>query len=71
MAEVLEAFSAEEKARAHRLLAARVAHMGQRKFEEGDWADVYCGAKGIPTKGWSNLNIDVMHTARLASSTRC
>jgi len=32
-----------------------------RKFEEGDWAEVYCRAKGIPLKGWSNLDIDVMH----------
>jgi len=32
-----------------------------RKFEEGDWADVYSTAKGIPNRGWSNLNIDVMH----------
>jgi len=32
-----------------------------RKLEEGDWADVYCRAKGIPNRGWSNLNIDVMH----------
>ncbi len=31
-----------------------------RKMEEGDWADVYCRAKGIPNTGWSNLNIDVM-----------
>ena len=37
--------------------------MGARKFEEGDWADVYCGAKGIPKAGWSNLNIDIMHGA--------
>lgn len=32
-----------------------------RKFEEGDWAEVYCTAKEIPNRGWSNLNIDVMH----------
>jgi len=59
--ETLVAFSPEEKQRANLLLAARVAHMGSRKFEEGDWADVYCGAKGIPKVGWSNLNIDIMH----------
>ncbi|MGH9755957.1 MAG: hypothetical protein ACREA2_24520 [Blastocatellia bacterium] len=35
--------------------------MNGRKFEEGDWADVYCGAKKIPLRGWSNLDIDVMH----------
>ncbi len=34
-----------------------------RKFEEGDWAYVYCAAKGIPNEGWSNLHIDVMHGA--------
>ncbi len=59
--ETLSAFSPEQLHRAHRLLAARVAHMGARKFEEGDWADVYCGAKEIPRAGWSNLNIDIMH----------
>ena len=32
-----------------------------RKFEEGDWADVYCTAKNIPNRGWSNLNIDVIY----------
>src|SRR5439155_188998 len=32
-----------------------------RKLEEGDWAQVYCRAKGLPNRGWSNLNIDVMH----------
>lgn len=32
-----------------------------RKFEEGDWSYVYCNAKNIPHRGWSNLNIDVMH----------
>ncbi|MBM4458080.1 MAG: hypothetical protein FJ011_10005 [Chloroflexi bacterium] len=46
---------------AHRLLASRVASMLGRKFEEGDWSSVYHAAKGIPTRGWSNLNIDVMH----------
>jgi hypothetical protein len=61
MCEVLSAFTLEERTRAHRLLAARVAHMGGRKFEEGDWADIYCGAKGIPLRGWSNLSIDVAH----------
>jgi hypothetical protein len=32
-----------------------------RKLEEGDWAYVYCGAKEIPLRGWSNLSIDVLH----------
>lgn len=32
-----------------------------RKLEEDDWNRVYCGAKGIPLRGWSNLNIDVIH----------
>lgn len=57
----LPVFTAEQCERVHRLLALRVAHMMGRKFEEGDWADVYCEAKGIPKKGWSNLNIDVMY----------
>lgn len=32
-----------------------------RKLEEGDWSSVYCRSKGIPDRGWSNLNIDVMY----------
>lgn len=43
------------------LLATRVAFMRGRKFEEDDWADVYCRAKGLPKRGWSNLDIDIMH----------
>lgn len=58
---ILAAFTPEEAARVHLLLASKVASMFGRKFEEGDWSDVYCGAKGIPESGWSNLNIDVMH----------
>jgi hypothetical protein len=58
---LLRAFSDDEYQRAHLLLASRVASMHGRKMEEGDWADVYCAAKGIPEAEWSNLNIDVMH----------
>ncbi len=58
----LPAFSTDEKTMAHTLLASRVASMMGRKFEEGDWAAVYHAAKGIPDHGWSNLNIDVMHS---------
>jgi hypothetical protein len=57
----LQAFTDDEREKAHTLLAIRVAHMMGRKLEEGDWAEVYCRAKGIPVKGWSNLDIDVMH----------
>jgi hypothetical protein len=57
----LAAFSAKEYRKAHKLLATRVAFMMGRKFEEGDWAQVYCTAKNIPNRGWSNLNIDVIH----------
>lgn len=32
-----------------------------RKMEEADWSSVYCRAKGIPERGWSNLNIDVIY----------
>jgi hypothetical protein len=56
----LAAFSAQESIRVHELLASRVAYMMGRKLEEGDWISVYCAAKGLPDKGWSNLNIDVM-----------
>jgi hypothetical protein len=57
----LQAFTNEEREKAHTLLAIRVAHMMGRKLEEGDWAEVYCRAKGIPIRGWSNLDIDIMH----------
>lgn len=57
----LPAFSKAEYVKAHMLLASQVAIMMGRKFEEGDWAHVYCTAKDIPLRGWSNLNIDVMH----------
>jgi len=57
----LPAFTAKEKENAHTLLAMRVAHMMGRKLEEGDWAEVYCRAKNIPLRGWSNLDIDVAH----------
>lgn len=57
----LAAFTPSQRETVHRLLAAKVARMMGRKLEEADWADVYCRAKGIPTRGWSNLNIDVMH----------
>lgn len=58
---VLAAFTPEEREKVHSFLARRVAYMMGRKLEEGDWADVYCSAKGIENKGWSNLKIDVMH----------
>lgn len=61
MANTLSAFSAEEKQTAKVLLATQVAMMMGRKFEEGDWSSVYCRAKGIPEREWSNLHIDVMH----------
>jgi hypothetical protein len=59
----LPAFTEQEYETAQVLLATRVAYMMGRKLEEGDWAEVYCRAKGIPLQGWSNLNIDVMHDA--------
>lgn len=56
----LPVFTDEERQAAHRLLATRVAFMNGRKFEEGDWSVVYCGAKGIPPQKWSNVEIDVI-----------
>jgi len=55
------AFSKDEFDKAHVLLASRVAVMMGRKFEEGDWSSMYCMAKAIPQRGWSNLNIDVIY----------
>src|SRR3990172_8674462 len=57
----LSAFTQAVYKKAHELLATRVAFMMGRKFEEGDWAAVYCTAKNIPNRGWSNLNIDVIY----------
>jgi hypothetical protein len=57
---VLQAFTGAEYEKAHRLLGAKLAFMMGRKFEEGDWGEVYCSAKGILYAGWSNLNIDVV-----------
>jgi hypothetical protein len=57
----LPSFTPEQKRKAHILLATRVAYMMGRKMEEGDWSWVYCGAKGIPERGWSNLKIDVTY----------
>lgn len=57
----LAAFTGKEQEKAHFLLATQVAYMMGRKMEEGDWSSVYCGAKGIPERGWSNLSIDVMY----------
>lgn len=57
----LPAFSNSEFEMAHKLLASRVATMMGRKLEEGDWAYVYCVAKDIPNRGWSNLNMDIIY----------
>lgn len=57
----LPVFNGEEYNNARIYLATQVAGMMGRKFEEGDWAKVYCAAKGIPLGSWSNLDIDVTH----------
>lgn len=57
----LPVFTIAQYKRMHRLLATKVAMMMGRKFEEDDWAEVYCIAKQIPNTGWSNLKIDIMH----------
>lgn len=56
----LPVFDPADLRRAHHLLATQVSGMMGRKLEEGDWAKVYCQAKGIPLVGWSNTDIDVM-----------
>ena len=57
----LRAFSILQARKAKVLLAAKVANMMGRKFEEGDCSEVYCKAKDIPDSGWSNLHIDISH----------
>lgn len=56
----LPVFDVAQFERARHLLATQVSEMMGRKLEEGDWAKVYCEAKGIPLAGWSNTDIDVM-----------
>jgi hypothetical protein len=57
----LSAFNASEKDLVQKYLGIKVAHMMRRKLEEGDWSNVYCKAKGIIEKGWSNLDIDIAY----------
>ena len=57
----LAVFSEQGEQKAKLLLAGKVAAMMGRKWEEGDWSEVYCAAMDIPDAGWSNLNIDVNH----------
>jgi hypothetical protein len=57
----LPAFKPDEYNKARLFLATQVAEMMGRKFEENDWAKVYCAAKGMPLGSWSNLSIDVTH----------
>lgn len=61
MSKFIPAFTKPEQQVAHIALASRVASMMGRKFEEGDWSQVYCVAKRIRESGWSNLSIDVIH----------
>lgn len=55
----LPAFTDTEREQAKLLLAAQVASMMGRKLEEDDWSSVYCKAKNITPREWSNVNIDV------------
>jgi hypothetical protein len=57
----LNTFTQEEFCKAKVYLATQVATMMGRKLEEEDWSKVYCKAKNIPHKGWSNLHIDINH----------
>ncbi|CAL1521252.1 hypothetical protein [Chitinophaga sp. MM2321] len=57
----LAAFNEDEKALIQKYLGIKVAHMMGRKLEEGDWSYVYCKAKGIAERGWSNLDIDIIY----------
>lgn len=57
----LPAFSNRQFKLAHHVLATKAAMMMGRQFEENDWAEAYCHARGIPNTGWSNLDIDIMH----------
>lgn len=59
--QVLPAFDQQEFELAHTLLSTRVAYMMGRKFEEGDWSYVYCKARGIEERPWSNLDIDIVN----------
>ena len=56
----LSSFSQDEYQAAKKYLASRVAYMMGRKFEEGDWAHVYCRARNISLPDWSNLHADIV-----------
>jgi hypothetical protein len=55
----LSVFDKAQLTAAKKFLAARVAYMMGRKLEEGDWAYVYCKAKGLPVPPWSNVHADI------------
>lgn len=57
----LPAFDSSQQSLIQKYLGIKVAHMMGRKLEEGDWSYVYCKAKGIAERGWSNLEIDVVN----------
>ncbi len=63
----LPAFTPDQRVTVHRLLAARVAFMMGRKFEEGDWADVYSTAKGIPNRGCVGSHVNPLTVSHAAS----
>lgn len=68
--QTLPAFTEEEYKKAHRLLAAKVARMMGRTFEEADWTEVYCLAKNIPVADWSNLRPDIVHGRLMVEQKR-
>ena len=68
---VLQAFTEAEYEKAHQLLAMKVAFMMGRKLEEGDWADVYCGAKKASQLGDGATSTLTWSLIALAFNTRC
>lgn len=62
MPRYLQPFTAEQRAAAEVEVKRLSRALQGRKLEEGDWTDLYCQVKGVPSPGWSNLPFrDYLH----------
>lgn len=55
MNEYLRPFTEEQMEHARRGVSRLAVSLQGRKLEEGDWTDLYCSVKQVPSPGWSNL----------------
>ena len=62
MPRYLNPFTADQRAAAEIEVRRLARSLQGRKVEEGDWTDLYCRLKGVPSPGWSNLPFrDYLH----------